>query len=130
MTTMVDVTSLPGGLVWKPGPLLLIVGDGADRIASLIAEHAGSPVVSLGSRAADALARGGDIDPVELLADGAVFTDLDALFWEPGLHADIAAILSRAAKSHPVAVVWPGAVTGGVGPDILSAWRRLFRVTL
>ncbi len=65
--------------------MLLIVGDGADRIASLLAEHAGSPVVSLGSRAADALAWGGDIDPLELLADGSVFTDLDVLFREPGL---------------------------------------------
>lgn len=114
MTTMVDVTSLPGGLAWKPGPVLLIVGDGADRIASLIAEHAGSPVVSLGSRVADALDRGGDIDPAELLTDGSVFTDLDVLFWEPGLHADVAALLSRVAKRRPVAVVWPGAITGGV----------------
>jgi hypothetical protein len=114
MTTMVVVISLPGGLVWKPGPVLLIVGDGADRVASLIAERAGSSVVSVGSRAAHALAHGGNIDPAKLLEDGSVFADLDVLFWEPGLHADVAAILSRAARSRPVAVIWPGAVTGGV----------------
>lgn len=114
MTTMVLVISLPGGLVWKPGRVLLIVGDGAERIGILIAEHVGSQVVSVGRRAADALAGGRDIDPVELFAGGEVFTDLDVLFWESGLHADVAAVLSRAAKNRPLAVIWPGTVAGGV----------------
>lgn len=115
MTTIADeMKRLRDDLAWRPGSLLLIVGDGSDRLASNIAARLASPVTSVGSLAAEAVARGEDLDPVALIADGSVITDLDVLFWAPALHVDVLSVLSRTARRRRLAAVWPGSISNDV----------------
>lgn len=126
MAPLKDLSTLRDQLHAYAGRLLLIEGPGADGLAVRLAKAWGSEVVSVGAVAASNEGAG----PEGWLADGAVFADLDVLFWRPGLNLEVVSALRQAAKRRPCAFVWPGSITGSTASYSEPGRRDFYEATL